>query len=474
MARILIIDDNETMREGMALTLAKLGHEIVTASGGEAGIAAYVKKRAEFTITDLKMEPVDGTEVLRRLKEHDEHAMVMVVTAFGTIETAVEAMKLGAFDFLTKPFTPEVLREKVKKALEVASMREECGRLQEENHALRQQAGDDLSSIEAIVGESTAMEAVFTAIRKVAPTDASVYVHGESGTGKELAAKAIHALSGRADGPFIKVNCGALTETLLESELFGHEKGAFTGAIKRKLGRFELAHGGTIFLDEIGDITPALQLKLLRVLQEHEFERVGGEKTIHVDVRVVSATNKNLQDEVEAGRFREDLFYRLHVVPMTLPPLRERADDVLLLARTFCKAIGERMGREARNFAEEAETLLRRYPWPGNVRELENAIEQALVFAEGETITADDLPSYLSQKSRTDLFALPSESAPLPQILDDLERQLILQAYEKASGVKTETARLLGVKTSALYYKLDKYGIGDRGDGESPDPPAEA
>ncbi|MDF1564449.1 MAG: sigma-54 dependent transcriptional regulator [Deltaproteobacteria bacterium] len=469
MARILIIDDNETMREGMALTLAKLGHEIVTAPGGEAGIAAYEKKRADFVVTDLKMEPVDGVEVLRRVKELDPAGMVMVVTAFGTIETAVEAMKLGAFDFLTKPFTPEVLREKVKKALEVASMREECGRLQDENHALRQHAGEDLSSIEAIVGESPVMEEVFKAIRKVAPTDASVHVHGESGTGKELVAKAIHALSTRADGPFIKVNCGALTETLLESELFGHEKGSFTGAVKRKLGRFELAHGGTIFLDEIGDITPSLQLKLLRVLQEHEFERVGGEKTIQVDVRVVSATNKKLQDEVERGAFREDLFYRLHVVPMTLPALRERGDDVLLLARTFCEAIGKRMGREARGFTAEAEGLLRRYPWPGNVRELENAVEQALVFAEGDTIEADNLPAYLSQKSRTELFALPSRSVPLPQILDDLERQLILQAYEKAGGVKTETARLLGVKTSALYYKLDKYGLRDPDDSEPPD-----
>jgi len=467
MARLLIIDDNETMREGMALTLAKLGHEVVTAHNGETGIAAYKKKAADFVVTDLKMEPIDGIAVLHAIKEENEHALVMVVTAFGTIETAVEAMKLGAFDFLTKPFTPEVLREKVKRALEVVELRKETARLTEENSVLRSQVSDSRGNIDTIVGESAVMQSVFSAIKKVAPTDASVHIHGESGTGKELAAAAIHALSARSEGPFIKVNCASLTETLLESELFGHEKGSFTGALKRKLGRFELANGGTIFLDEIGDISPSLQLKLLRVLQERELERVGGEATLKVDVRVLSATNKKLKEEVEAGRFREDLFYRLLVVPLTLPPLRERGDDVLLLAHAFCERIAARMGRAARSFDPEAESLLSRYPWPGNVRELENAIEQALVFAEGDRIGVGDLPEWLSSKSKTGLMSLPTGELSLTEVLEDLERQLILRAYEEAGGVKTETARRLGLKTSALYYKLDKYGIGDRGQDEA-------
>ena len=462
MAHILVIDDNETMREGMAITLKKAGYEVTTAAGGEAGIEAFKKQPADFVITDLKMEPMDGIAVLRALSEIDPEVTTMVVTAFGTIDTAVEAMKLGAFDFLTKPFTPDVLRAKVAKGLEVAGIKKQVQTLTAHNEALLEEVSSRFAG--EIVGESEKMKAVFETIRKVAPTDASVHIHGESGTGKELVARALHRLSNRRDAPFVKVNCGALTETLLESELFGHEKGAFTGAIKRKLGRFELAHGGTIFLDEIGDVSPALQLKLLRVLQEREFERVGGEQTLKVDVRVVSATNKDLKKEVEAGRFREDLYYRLHVVPIVLPPLRERGDDVLLLARHFAQTIGERMGREAHSFSPEAEARLLRYPWPGNVRELENAVEQALVFAEGPCIEVDDLPAFLKDPPRGGLFSVPLGQATLPEILEDLERQLIEQAYEKAKGVKTETARLLGIKPSALYYKLDKYGIGDRGE----------
>ncbi|RMG21520.1 MAG: sigma-54-dependent Fis family transcriptional regulator [Deltaproteobacteria bacterium] len=461
MAHVLVIDDNETMREGMAITLKKAGHEVTTAASGAAGIEAFKKSPADFVITDLKMEPMDGIAVLEALREIDPHVTTMVVTAFGTIETAVEAMKLGAFDFLTKPFTPDVLRAKVAKGLEVAGMKRQVETLAAQNEALRDQVDERFAG--EIVGESEKMKAVFETIRKVASTDASVHIHGESGTGKELVARALHKLSPRRDGPFVKVNCGALTETLLESELFGHEKGAFTGAIKRKLGRFELAHGGTIFLDEIGDVSPNLQLKLLRVLQEREFERVGGEQTLKVDVRVISATHRDLKQEVEEGRFREDLYYRLHVVPIVLPPLRERGDDVLLLARHFAATIGERMGRRARTFSEEAEQLLLKYPWPGNVRELENVVEQALVFAEGDRIEVEDLPAFLKERPRGDLLALPTGNVPLPEILEDLERQLIERAYEKAKGVKTETARLLGIKTSALYYKLDKYGIGDRG-----------
>jgi two-component system response regulator HydG len=308
---------------------------------------------------------------------------------------------------------------------------------------------------------------VFATIEKVAPTDASVYIFGESGTGKELVARAIHARSKRAQGPFVKVNCGALTETLLESELFGHEKGAFTGAVKRKLGRFELADKGTLFLDEIGDVSPGLQLKLLRVLQEREFERVGGEETIKVDVRVLSATHRDIQAEVAAGRFREDLFYRLHVVPCTVPALRERKDDIPRLATHFIAKLGPRTNPAVKSLGDAALARLCAYGWPGNVRELENVIEQALVFAEGEVIDVGALPASVRGGLPDNALALPPSEMSLPDILEDLERQLIQRAYDKSGGVKTETARLLGIKTSALYYKLEKYGIGvieSRGD----------
>jgi two-component system response regulator HydG len=308
-------------------------------------------------------------------------------------------------------------------------------------------------------------------LTKVAVTDSSVLITGESGTGKELVARAIHDWSRRAKGPFIKVSCGALAETLLESEMFGHEKGSFTSAIKRKLGRFELAHGGTLFLDEIGDISPTIQLKLLRVLQEREFERVGGEETIKVDVRCVSATNKNLQEEVAKGRFREDLYYRLHIVPVRIPPLRMRKTDIPTLVAHFIEKLGPRTGGKVRGIGDEAMARLVKYDWPGNVRELENVIEQAMVFAEGEVIAAGDLPQAVvgapvSVKPGcgdqiTDV-AIPDGDIPLDAFLEDIERKLILAAYERAGGVKAETARILGLKTSALYYKLEKYGIGSK------------
>ncbi len=459
MARLLIIDDNETMREGMAATVRRMGHEVVLAKNGAEGLEQLRRQGADFVVTDLKMDGVGGLEVTRAVKELDPTCPVLIVTAFGTVETAVEAIRLGAMDFLQKPFAPEVLRLKVERALELRGEKRGRARAEAEVEALRADAAAGYRLGE-IVGRAAPMQGLFQAIEKVAPPDIPVLIHGESGTGKELVARAIHARSRRAQGPFVKVNCGALAETLLESELFGHEKGAFTGAIKRKLGRFELADGGTLFLDEVGDMTPALQLKLLRVLQEKEFERVGGEETLRVDVRVLSATHRDLRKEVAAGRFREDLFYRLNVVPCEVPSLRERREDIPWLVAHFIEKHRSRINPAVEGIEEGALARLQTHTWPGNVRELENAIEQALVFASGTRIDLGALPSFLREGLHADTLALPSGDKTLPEILEDLERQLIQRAYDKTAGVKTETAKLLGIKTSALYYKLEKYGIG--------------
>jgi two-component system, NtrC family, response regulator HydG len=456
-ATILIIDDNETIREGLAHTVRKMGHEALLAGTGEEGVAQLKAREIDFVITDLRMEGLDGVGVLRRVAALDPSLPTMIITAFGTVETAVEAMKLGAFDFLTKPFAPEVVRLKVERALELAAARRARARLEAQNEYLKAEAEGRYQFAE-LIGGADKMQRVFRTVERVAPTDSSVFIAGESGTGKELVARAVHNLSKRKTGPFIKVNCGALTETLLESELFGHERGAFTGAIKTKLGRFELADGGTLFLDEIGDVPLSMQVKLLRVLQEQEFERVGGEQTIKVNVRVVSATHKNLDEEVAAGRFRQDFYYRLHVVPLHLPPLRERREDIPLLVQHFIEKLAPKTNPAVRGMADDALGRLMAYAWPGNVRELENAIEQALVFAEGNTIGVAALPAFLQGAEGDEKLEVPREMS-LPDILEDLERQLILKAYRKAAGVKTETARLLGIKTSALYYKLDKYKI---------------
>ena len=455
MATILIIDDNDTIREGLAHTVKKLGHEPVVAASGTAGIDAFKAKRADFVITDLKMEGASGVDVLKAITALAADVPIMLITGFGTVETAVEAMKLGAFDFLTKPIQTEVVKLKVERALELVGARRGRKKADAMTEHLRAEVD---SRFPELVGQGDKMMIVRRTVEKVAATDTTVFVAGESGTGKELIARAIHRLSKRANGPFIKVNCGALTETLLESELFGHERGAFTGAIKQKLGRFELADGGTLFLDEVGDVPPPMQVKLLRALQEQEFERVGGEAPIKVDVRVVSATNKNLDNEVASGRFRQDLYFRLHVLPVKLPPLRERRDDIPLLCAHFVAKLAPKTNARVRSISDAALGRIMAYHWPGNVRELENAIEQSLVFAESDEITPAALPQFLQGGGEEDRLDVPRELS-LPEILDDLERQLILKAYAKANHVKTETARLLGIKTSALYYKLEKYGI---------------
>src|SRR5436190_8441508 len=345
MATILVIDDNDTIREGLAITVKKLGHEAITAPSGAAGVAAFKQKRADFVITDLKMEGQTGVDVLKNISAIDPDVPIMIITGFGTVETAVECMKLGAFDFLTKPIQTEVVRLKVERALELSAARKTSKKASAMTDYLRAEAEGRFPEL---VGSGDKMASVRKTVEKVAASDTTVFVAGESGTGKELVARAIHRLSKRANGPFIKVNCGALTETLLESELFGHERGAFTGAIKQKLGRFELADCGTLVLDEVGDVPPSMQVKLLRALQEQEFERVGGESPIKVDVRVLSATNKDLDAEVASGRFRQDLYFRLHVIPVRLPPLRERREDIPLLVAHFVQKLAPKTNPRVR------------------------------------------------------------------------------------------------------------------------------
>ena len=461
MARILVADDHDAVREGMVLSLTRLGHEVQGVRGGAEAIAAYRKRPADVVVTDLRMIPVDGIEVVRRLRESDPEATVVVVSAHGTIAAAVDAMREGAIDFIEKPFSPEVLRARVEKAVEIARERRGARTARARAEALEEDLGRARDP-HGLVGGSEPMRRVLEQVRKVAATDATVLVLGESGTGKELVARAIHDGSPRRERPFVSVSCAAIPEGLLESELFGHEKGAFTGAVRRKLGRFELAHEGTLFLDEVGELPPSVQVKLLRVLQERRFERVGGEETVEVDVRLVSATNRDLAAMAQEGRFREDLYYRLDVVSIRLPPLRERPGDVEELARHFLARAAPRLGRAVTGFTPEALEALRRHRWPGNVRELENVIEQALVFAEGELVTPAELPDALRRAPPPQLsppLAAPAGDRSLTEVLEDLERQLILAAYEKAKGVKAETARLLGIKPSALYYKLEKYGI---------------
>jgi two-component system response regulator HydG len=462
MAQVLIIDDHDTMRDGLELLLRKRGHRTLAADGGQRGLDLLEDEGADLVITDLRMAQVDGMEVLKRVRERAPETDVLVITGYGTVETAVEAMKRGATDFITKPFASEEFAVKVERILKD---REERERLRKENVALRVENAWLKEDVQVrygqIVGESSTMQDVFRWIHRVARSDSTAMIYGESGTGKELVARAIHAASSRREGPFIRVNCGALAEGLLDSELFGHEKGAFTGAERLRRGRFELAHGGTLFLDEIATIAPSTQVGLLRVLQERELERVGGEETIPVDVRIIAATNTPAETLLAKGSFREDLFYRLHVVPVTIPPLRERRSDIPVLVAHFIDKLRDRTASPVRAVSETALTRLVEYHWPGNVRELENVVERALVMAEGEVLHLEDLPPLSGNGDAVAAAdaALPAEGTDLTSVVEGMEERMIRQALARAHGVKAEAARLLGLKPSALYYKLEKYRI---------------
>ena len=459
MARVLIVEDNPTMRDGLEQMLARAGHDVTAAADAAEALAACREQPMDLVITDFKMEGMTGLELLDSIRKQSfpGDPDVILITAYGTIDIAVEAMKRGAVDFISKPFDPDEFKVKVEKALRTRQLKRERDAFKAEAEYLREEVEHHFGEI---VGLSSAMKEIFAAVRKVAETNSSVYIYGESGTGKELIARAIHRESARRDGPFIKVNCSALPEGLLESELFGHEKGAFTGAIRERKGRFELAHQGTLFLDEIADIPPSVQVKLLRVLQEKEIERVGGEKTIHVDVRIISATNRDLGPLVAKGEFREDLYYRLHIIPITVPPLRQRKEDIAPLVHHFIRSISAEIGKPVQSIADNALAMLHEYEWPGNIRELENMLERAIVLCDKDILGIEEFP--LDRRAMP--LAGPLASPPLGSIsLDDalaqLERSMIERALEEARGVKTRTAELLGIKTSALYYKLEKYGL---------------
>ena len=459
MSKILIIDDNDTMREGMAAIIKKLSYECDEAKDGNQGVTLIKGNDYDLVVTDYRMAGLNGIEVLKRIKKHSPKTEVMVITAYGSIELAVEAMKYGAVDFITKPFSHDEFKLKVQRIIERIQERNELSQVTEENVYLREKIDEQFNYGE-IIGNSQKMKDVYRTIQKVAAADSSVLIYGESGTGKELVARAIHKMSSRKDNPFIRVNCGALAETLLESELFGHEKGAFSGAIKRKKGRFELAQQGSIFLDEIGDISLNMQTKLLRVLQEREFERVGGEETIQVDVRILTATNKNLTEQVEKGKFRDDLYYRLFIIPVYLPALRDRKEDIPLLVNHFLKELSMDLKINPIQISDAAIEKLITYQWPGNVRELENVLERALVLCENKEIDIFDLP-ILSQSNSVKIPSdlIDRNNLNLNDTLYDLEKQLIQRAMSQTNGNKSRAAKLLGIKTSLLYYKLEKYGL---------------
>lgn len=458
--RVLVVEDNTTMREGIVEVLARENFHVESVSSGVESLERLQRQPFDLVITDYKMSPLDGLAVLKSVKDITAETDVVLITAFGTVDVAVEAMKLGAVDFITKPFSPDELQIRIDKILNLQKERRRFRQTDEENRYLREEIQDKFNFGE-IVGRSTSMVEVFQLVKKSAESDSSVVIYGESGTGKELIARAIHSNSMRREKPFIKVNCAALTETLLESELFGHEKGAFTGAIKTRKGRFELADTGTLFLDEIGDISPNVQVKLLRAIQEQEFERVGGEVTLNVNTRIIAATNKNLPEAMRTGSFREDLYYRLNVIPIELPPLRERKDDIPRLVDFFVHKLERDLGRKHLSVDPSVYALLMDYGWPGNVRELENIVERAVVLSGGERLEARDF-AFLGNQAvpREPAFQLEDvERNGLVATLEMLEKTMIEKALEKTNGGRSEAARLLGLKTSAFYYKLEKYEL---------------
>ena len=447
---VLVVDDDPAHRTMLRTLLTGWGYTIHEADDGSTAIEKVHEQAFDLILMDIRMIKVSGLEALDEIKAFNPAIPVIIMTAYSSVETAVEALKSGAYDYLTKPLDFDELRLAMERAMDHRQ-------LKEENRLLRESLGNHFDR-QNIIGRSPAMVKLLETVAQVAPSEATVLITGESGTGKEMIAGAIHFNSPRKDGPFVKLNCAAITETLLESELFGHERGAFTGAYKRKEGRFRQAHGGSIFLDEISEMSLAMQVKLLRVLQDREITRVGGEEVINVNVRLIAATNKDLLKEIEARRFREDLFYRLNVVTLKMPPLRERREDVPLLAKHFLETFCQKNRKEMKGFTPQAMDLLLKYDWPGNVRELMNAVERGVVLANSEYLDKKDLP--LALKDETIEGAAPLEQAiPGDLPLEEVEKASILKTLELTGGNKSEAARRLGITRRTLHKKLKKYGV---------------
>jgi len=458
MAQVLIIDDDPVILEVIGEILKTRGFQVVAAPNGGAGIRELERDYYDLVLTDLVMPDVDGMQVLEHVVATTPKTTCIVLTGHGTIRSSVEAIKKGAFDYITKPITADELLVVIEKALKFRNLEEENFRLKKE---LQQTYGYD-----NLVGTSNAIKKIYELIEKVADTDGTVLISGASGTGKELIARAIHYDSSRSDRPLVVINCGAIPEELLESELFGHEKGAFTGAYKSRIGRFEMANGGTIFLDEIGEMSPALQVKLLRVLQEKRFERVGGTKTIHVDARIIAATNKNLIAALNKGKFREDLYYRLNVIPIKVPPLRQRKSDIPLLIDFFMKKFQKGKEKKITGFSPEAMDAMLKYDWPGNVRELENVIKRLTILCDDQVVGCEDLPEHIPQKGRSiqpveeDFL---EDGVTLHKAVEDYEKRLILGALERSNWVKTRAAKLLNINRTTLVEKIKKQNLVETG-----------
>ena len=448
-AKIMIVDDDASHRKMLTAVLSAEGYHIKEADDGDTACRLVAESDFDLVLMDLRMKRMDGDVAQKKMAGINPDVPVVIMTAYGSVRSAVEALKSGADNYLTKPINIDELKILVNKTLQQRQ-------LQAENRNLREQLGKrfDLGSI---IGSSPAMRELIETLTLVAPSEATVLIQGESGTGKELVASAIHHNSSRKNAPFIKVNCAALPETLLENELFGHEKGAFTGATGAKKGRFQLADGGTLFLDEIAEMTPATQAKILRVLQEREFEPVGGTRSIRVDTRILSATNRNLEKAIAADRFREDLYYRLNVVTITVPPLRERLPDIPLLAEHFLGHYAAKNHRTFKGIVSQATDLLMRYSWPGNVRELENVVERAVIMARGDRIETEHLPSSINDRSSDPTGHFPI--LPSGRSLKDVEKEMILRTLDDMGGNRTQTARILGISRRTLQLKLKEYGV---------------
>ena len=448
--KVLVVDDDKNIAKIIDINLKKeKKYDVSTVSSGEACLKSIREENPDLILLDIQMPGIDGIETLKRVKEHDSLIPVVMMSAHGTVEKAVSSMRLGAYDFITKPFAADRLLVTVQNALMTSSLKKEVDELRNELKNKYQ--------FENIIGQSGGMQEVFKSLEKVINSNVTVLIQGESGTGKELIARAIHFHSQtRANKPFVAVNCSALPESLLESELFGHEKGAFTGAAGRRIGKFEQANGGTVFLDEIGLMSPMTQAKVLRVLQEREFERVGGNELIKVDLRLISATNRNLEEAMKKGEFREDLYYRISVFPIKLPPVRERKEDIPLLAAYFLDKYSKQEGKEVVDISPDALELLMAYSWPGNVRELENAIERAIVLATSNEITAKDLPAAVKSLGEKRIY---ESDNTLSSWIEKLEEEALRQALLECEGNISQTAKKLGIGRATIYRKAKKYGL---------------